>query len=106
MLAIPFDNAQGITEATFAEATQPRTGQLVNITGNAEVTEVVKFLSTQGDVKAISSPRVMTLNNQPALISVGQELFYKIKSSSTASVVEVQFAAESELVDSVFAGIY
>lgn len=100
-----FDNSAGITEATFAEGSQPRNAQVLNVTGNAEVTEVVKFLSTQGDVKAISSPRVMTLNNQPALISVGQELFYKIKSSSTASGGGGAVAAEGELVDSVFAGI-
>ncbi len=100
-----FDNTQGITETTFAEGTRPRNAQLVSITGNTKVTEVVKFLSTQGDVKAISSPRVMTLNNQPALISVGQELFYKIKSSSTASGGGGAVAAEGELVDSVFAGI-
>ncbi len=100
-----FDNTQGITDAQFAPNTEPRNAQIVNITGSTEVTEVVKFLSTQGDVKSISSPRVMTLNNQPALISVGQELFYKIKSSSTASGGGGAVAAEGELVDSVFAGI-
>jgi general secretion pathway protein D len=100
-----FDTLKGITEAEFAPGTEPRNAQVVSITGNAKVTEVVKFLSTQGDVKSISSPRVMTLNNQPALISVGQELFYKIKSSSTASGGGGAVAAEGELVDSVFAGI-
>ena len=100
-----FDNTAGITDATFAEGSRPRNAQVVNITGNTQVTEVVKFLSTQGDVKAISSPRVMTLNNQPALISVGKELFYKIKSSSTASGGGGAVAAQGELVDSVFAGI-
>ena len=101
-----FDNTQGITETTFTEDSRPRNAQLVSITGSTKVTEVVKFLSTQGDVKSISSPRVMTLNNQPALISVGQELFYKIKSSSTASSGGGgAVAAEGELVDSVFAGI-
>ena len=100
-----FDNQEGITDTTFAEGSRPRNANLVNITGNTEVTEVIKFLSTQGDVKTISSPRIMTLNNQPALISVGQELFYKIKSSSTASGGGGAVAAEGELVDSVFAGI-
>jgi len=100
-----FDNTAGITKADFSPATEPRTAQVVNITGNTDVTEVVKFLSTQGDVKSISSPRVMTLNNQPALISVGKELFYKIKSSSTASSGGGAVAAQGELVDSVFAGI-
>ena len=100
-----FDNQQGITEVGFLQDSEPRNAQLINITGNAEVTEVVKFLSTQGDVKSISSPRVMTLNNQAALISVGTEIFYKIKSSSTASSGGGSVAAEGELVDSVFSGI-
>lgn len=100
-----FDTSSGITEYTALDGTQPRTAQLMSLTGNTDVTEVVKFLSTQGDVKTVSSPRVMTLNNQPALISVGQELFYKIKSSSTASSTGGAVAAEGELVDSVFAGI-
>ncbi len=100
-----FDTTDGITEAEFLSGSKPSNAQVINVTGNTEVTEVVKFLSTQGDVKTVSSPRVMTLNNQPALISVGQELFYKIKSSSTASSGGGAVAAEGELVDSVFAGI-
>jgi general secretion pathway protein D len=100
-----FDSLEGITEAAFAAGTQPTSAKLIQLTGHTQVSEVVKFLSTQGDVKAISSPRVMTLNNQPALISVGKELFYKIKSSSTASGGGGAVAAEGEYVDSVFAGI-
>ncbi|MEO1954851.1 MAG: secretin N-terminal domain-containing protein, partial [Campylobacterales bacterium] len=100
-----FDSIEGITDATFAQGTQPTSAKLIQLTGNTQVSEVVKFLGTQGDVKAISSPRVMTLNNQPALISVGKELFYKIKSSSTASGGGGAVAAEGEYVDSVFAGI-
>ncbi len=100
-----FDKLAGIKDTTFAEGVKPRNAQVVNITGNAEVSEIIKFLGTQGDVKAISSPRVMTLNNQPALISVGRELFYKIQSSSTASSAGGAVAAQGEMVDSVFAGI-
>jgi len=100
-----FDSTDGITEATFNQGAEPKSASVVSITGNTKVTEVVKFLSTQGDVKSISSPRVMTLNNQPALISVGRELFYKIQSSTTASGGGGAVAAQGELVDSVFAGI-
>ena len=107
-----FDATDGITQFTGAstvageESTaMSNPANILSLTGNTDVTEVVKFLSTQGDVKTISSPRVMTLNNQPALISVGDELFYKIKSSSTASSTGGAVAAEGELVDSVFAGI-
>ena len=100
-----FDQLTGITEAKYAPDTEPVSAGLVQITGRAQVQDVVKFLGTQGDVKAISSPRVMTLNNQPALISVGKELFYKIQSASTASGGGGAVAAQGELVDSVFAGI-
>ncbi|MGB5505143.1 MAG: secretin N-terminal domain-containing protein, partial [Sulfurovum sp.] len=100
-----FDAIDGITQAEFLQDARPSSAQVMSLTGSTDVAEVVKFLSTQGDVKTVSSPRVMTLNNQPALISVGQELFYKIKSSSTASSTGGAVAAEGELVDSVFAGI-
>jgi len=100
-----FDALTGITDATFAPGTQPRNANVVNITGKAEINEVVKFLATQGDVKMISSPRVMTLNNQPALISVGRELFYKIKSTSALGTGNNANTAEGEVVNSVFAGI-
>ena len=100
-----FDNTDGITEATFSEGSRPKNAQLVSITGSTKVTEVVKFLSTQGDVKSISSPRVMTLNNQPALISVGRELFYKIQSTTTAGGSGGAVAAQGDSVSSVFAGI-
>ena len=100
-----FDATAGITDPTFANGATPSSGNVVNLVSNTKIAEVVKFLSTQGDVKSISSPRVMTLNNQPALISVGKELFYKIKSSSTASGAGGAVASQGELVDSVFAGI-
>jgi general secretion pathway protein D len=80
-------------------------GKAVSLTGSTKVSEVIKFLNTQGDVKAISSPRVMTLNNQPALISVGKELFYKIKSTSALGTGNNANTAEGETIDSVFAGI-
>jgi len=103
--AYTFSTATGITAATPNSAATPSGGQVINITGTTSVTDVVKFLSTQGDVKSISSPRVMTLNNQPALISVGRELFYKIQSTTTAGGSGGAVAAQGDLVDSVFAGI-
>ncbi len=99
-----FDAVRGITEAEFGGGA-PKNAKVMSMTGSTQVSEVVKFLSTQGDVKAISSPRVMTLNNQPALISVGRELFYKLKSTSALGSGAGENTAEGETVDSVFAGI-
>ena len=95
----------GITEWNSSRDFGNGNGQALIATGSTEVSDIIKFLGTQGDVKSISSPRVMTLNNQPALISVGKELFYKIKSSTTSSSGGGSTSSEGELVDSVFAGI-
>ena len=99
------DAAATIGEVFGGSEAGKHSGKAVTLTGSTEVSEVVKFLNTQGDVKAISSPRVMTLNNQPALISVGKELFYKIKSTSALGTGAGANTAEGETVDSVFAGI-
>jgi general secretion pathway protein D len=72
---------------------------------HATIKDVIKFLKTKGDVRSVSSPRVMTLSNQPALISVGKELFYKLKSSSTSTAGGASKSSEGEKIDSVFAGI-
>ncbi len=95
----------GITEFTPVLGASPSNAQALIATGSVNVTDIIKFLGTQGDVKSISSPRIMTLNNQPALISVGKELFYKIKSSTSTTSTAGGTVAEGEIVDSVFAGI-
>ncbi|RLA58162.1 MAG: pilus (MSHA type) biogenesis protein MshL [Epsilonproteobacteria bacterium] len=102
---LTYDLADGVTDYTIERGSGTFKGKALIATGSTQVSDVVRFLSTQGDVQAISSPRVMTMNNQPALISVGQELFYKIKSSTTTNSGGGSSSAEGELVDSVFAGI-
>ena len=66
--------------------------------------QVIKFLKTQGDVNAISNPKILTLNNQPALITSGTELFYKIKNSTTSTGTATT-TSENETINSVFSGI-
>ena len=84
-------------------------GGLATITtggGNGiSLTEVIKFLKTQGDVRSISNPKVLTLNNQPALITAGTEYFYKITSSSTLAGGNTGTTTQNEDVQSVFAGV-
>ncbi|MDD2780151.1 pilus (MSHA type) biogenesis protein MshL [Sulfuricurvum sp.] len=67
--------------------------------------EVVKFLKTQGDVYSISNPKILTLNNQPALITAGTELFYKTKSSSTLAGGTTGTTSQTDIVSSVFSGV-
>jgi general secretion pathway protein D len=79
---------------------------LLRLTGSTSVTDLVKFLKTQGDVTSISNPKVVTLSNQPAVFSSGDQLYYKLSASSRqtggAAATETY---NNEVVKSVFAGI-
>jgi len=77
----------------------------VTMGGTGSLSEVIKFLDTQGDVSSISNPKVLTLNNQPALITAGTEYFYKITTVQTLAGGNTGTQAESEDIQSVFAGV-
>jgi len=81
--------------------------QLLRLTGSSTVNELIKFLKTQGDIDAISNPKVLTLNNQPALITVGTEYFYKIQNSTilAGSTSGTSQTTQNETVNSIFAGV-
>jgi general secretion pathway protein D len=94
-----------ITGGDLGEGGLPNARAIV-ATGSVKMNDIIKFLKTQGDVKSISNPKVLTLNNQPALISVGNELFYKIQSQSVLQGSNGAGTSTSgEIIDSVFAGI-
>jgi len=80
-------------------------GNLIRLTGSGSLNQVIKFLSTQGDVTSISNPKVLTLNNQAALITAGTEYFYKITSTETLAGGTSGAQSENELIQSVFAGV-
>ncbi len=98
------DQLTGLGDKTFAEGTRPTNAGLFELSGHTQVADVVKFLATQGNVKTVSSPRVMTLNNQPALISAGKDIYYKLKTSTTVGD-NAGAATEGEQLGSVFEGV-
>jgi MSHA biogenesis protein MshL len=52
-------------------------GGMFSIAANAgDFTAFIELLETQGDVQVLSSPRVSTVNNQKAVIKVGNEEFF------------------------------
>lgn len=62
----------GLTARSTAPGSQQTTGNIeFTLSGGAgEITAVLNALSTQGDVKVLSSPRVSALNNQRAVFDV------------------------------------
>lgn len=108
-----WDSSDG-TSVDVTESVFPASGvgnaingvsQLVSVKAGGTLNEVVKFLQTQGDVTSISNPKVLTLNNQPALITAGTELFYKITSTETLAGGTSGAQSSNENIQSVFAGV-
>jgi len=99
---IPADGIITDTAATGVGASK-----LLTMSASGQLNEIIKFLKTQGDVKSISNPKVLTLNNQPALITAGTEYFYKILSSTNQQGTGGGVAAttQNNTVNSVFAGV-
>lgn len=48
---------------------------------NINLDGVINFLDTTGTTRVVSSPKIMTMNNQQALISVGDNINYQILNS-------------------------
>jgi MSHA biogenesis protein MshL len=57
----------------------------INIKGSFRA--LINFLQTQGNVQTLSSPRISTVNNQKAVIKVGQDQFFVTGVSTTNAVV-------------------
>lgn len=81
------------------------TSKLFTVGQEFSINNIIKFLKTQGDVNSISNPKVLTLNNQAALITAGTEYFYKIISTQTLASGTSGTQSTSEDLQSVFAGV-
>ncbi len=102
------DNVDTYTEGTITDIIKNGVyhANLLRLTGSTSVTDLVKFLKSQGDVTSISNPKVVTLSNQPAVFSSGDQLYYKLSSSSRQSGANAATETyNNEVVKSVFAGI-
>ncbi len=65
---------------------------------------LINFLETKGDVTVLSSPKVMTLNNQPALITVGNTYNYNVPTTITITQTG-NLGTQSYTPSSIFVGI-
>lgn len=66
---------------------------------------IIELLSSYGSVRSVSNPKVLTLNNQPALISVGSLLRYSQSSSYLTATSGSSSTTTNEDYPSVFAGV-
>lgn len=67
---------------------------------------LLSFLETQGNVHVLSSPRIATLNNQKAVLKVGQdELFVTNVSTTTTTAGTGAVSTPSVTLQSFFSGV-
>jgi general secretion pathway protein D len=66
---------------------------------------LLDFLKKEGDTRSLSNPKVLAMNNQPTLISVGRNLNYQTLSSTTLSGSSSGSSTQSAENDSLFVGV-
>lgn len=66
---IQFQNGQGFVKN-------------LGLRANLNFDSILNFLSQSGKIKVLSNPKLMALNNQQAIISVGDTINYQVKESS------------------------
>ena len=73
---------------------------------NFDLQGLVNFLKTQGDVNVVSNPKILTLNNQPAIINVGEEKNYKYTLGTTTTTTNGVVQSDPQFaVGSTFVGV-
>ncbi|MDO9207491.1 MAG: pilus (MSHA type) biogenesis protein MshL [Sulfuricurvum sp.] len=95
----------GLMDVAGVRAPVDAMSKLFTLSHSISINNLLMFLKTQGDVYAISNPKIMTLNNQPALITAGTELFYKTLTTSTLAGGSTGTQSSTEVISSVFSGV-
>lgn len=74
---------------------------------NADFGGVISLLETQGDAQVLSSPRVTAINNQKAVIKVGQDEYFvtEVSSNTTTAANGVQNTTPTVILQPFFSGI-
>ena len=68
------------------------------------MTGLIDFLNTNGNTEVISSPKVLSMNNQQALITIGDNINYRVD-SSTNSATDGSTVSSSYDNFSIFIGV-
>jgi general secretion pathway protein D len=66
---------------------------------------LINFLNRYGDVNTLSTPKILTLNNQPAVINVGNQINYRYESGSVSATNVGSSTTNTYVMSSVFLGL-
>jgi general secretion pathway protein D len=66
---------------------------------------LINFLDKYGHVNTLSTPKILTLNNQPAVINVGNQINYRYESGSVSATNVGSSTTNTYIMSSVFIGL-
>lgn len=102
------DNANMYHTSPYSDVGLSSTPVLNNLTvvndAVFSVSGLIDFLGSSGDAKVVSSPKVLTMNNQQALITVGDNINYRIP-EETSSTETSSSIATTYTNYSIFIGV-
>jgi len=107
-------SSTGIDWSKFSMQLKGSVGQLWSSNGNSNsnsfsydfsIDGLLSFLKKQGTVNLLSTPKVMTLNNQPAVINVGQQINYRYQNGTLTTASAVASSTNTYEINSVFVGL-
>lgn len=94
-----FDDIEFSANFPTAGLTPTSSGGVTLTMDNGDITTIVTAISRFGTVRALSSPRVTVLNNQPALINVAQNNTYfsfDVETEDDDDTGQTRFTVDSE----------
>ncbi|MCL5260541.1 MAG: secretin N-terminal domain-containing protein [Gammaproteobacteria bacterium] len=98
--ATPFTTASSTDVPTFTSAFT------LSITDGSPFNSIIQLLNTQGKVNVLSSPRISTLNNQTAVIKVGNDRFFVTNvTSNIAATTTNPITSQNITLTPFFSGI-
>jgi general secretion pathway protein D len=77
---------------------------IFKISKNISMDNLYRHFKEFGDVKVVSNPQIIALHNQTAIISVGEQIYYK-RTQTTTSTSNHTTTNQNEIVESIFSGV-
>lgn len=74
--------------------------------GIFSITGLINFLGSSGETKVVSSPKVLTMNNQQALITIGDNINYRVPEDTTNTAATTNTTLTTTYTNySIFIGV-
>lgn len=77
----------GTSTTDIGDAFTTTTNSALNVVSDGvfTISALVNFLNTNGNTEVISSPKVLAMNNQQALITIGDNINYRVRSTENSA---------------------